>query len=46
MHYYIDMITHGTAFIEPVNSTGWSKLVGDSQVAGELLTWSMQMEDS
>ena len=25
MHYYIDMITHGTAFVEPVSSTGWSR---------------------
>ena len=27
MHYRIDMITHGTAFVEPVGGTGWSKSV-------------------
>ena len=27
MHYEIDMLTHGTASVEPVGSTGWSKSV-------------------
>ena len=27
MHYHIDVITHGMAFVETVNSAGWSKLV-------------------
>ena len=27
MHYHTDMTTHGTAFVDPIGSTGWSKLV-------------------
>ena len=41
MHYHIDMITHGTAFVEPVGGT-----VGDLQLERELLSLSKQTEDS
>ena len=27
MHYHMDVITHGMPYIEPVGSTGWSKMV-------------------
>ena len=27
MHYYIDQITHGTDFVQPVGDTDWSKLL-------------------
>ena len=27
MHYHRDIITHSTAFVAPIGSTGWSKSV-------------------
>ena len=33
MHYHIDMIPHDKAFVEPVDGTGWSKLVTECELS-------------